>query len=146
METTCSQCGATGTAVARFCGHCGRPLETDPATVGRVRHPRPAAPPAGYQRCEGAEDIYFRTESAWGGERLLGTEGLALVLWNAGYALADVSFEIEGINPSGDTVFRVQHALGTLPRGTETTVEIPSYEIARPAESLRVTLESAAYA
>ncbi len=145
MERACPQCGATGTGVARFCGQCGRPLESDPAMIGRVRHPHPAAPPEGFRRCERAEDLYFRTESAWGGERLLGTEGLSLVLWNAGFGLIEVTFEIEGLSKAGDSVFLVQHAVAALPRRHETAVEIPSYEITRPAESLRVTLESAAY-
>jgi len=146
MERACLQCGATGTAAARYCGQCGRPLEADSALVGRVRHPRPATPPAGFRRCERAENLYYRSESAWGGDRLLGTEGLSLVLWNAGYALTDVVFGIEGLSASGDSVFQLTHAVAALPRGEETTEEIPSYEIDRPAESLRVTLESAAYA
>jgi len=145
MESTCPQCGATGPAVARFCGQCGRPLETEPGMTGRVRHSHPVGPPEGFRRCERAEDLYYRTESAWGGDRLLGTEGLSLVLWNAGYAMTEVSLEVEGLSTSGDSVFQVKHAVAALPRGQETTVEIPSYEITRPVESLRVTLESAAY-
>lgn len=145
MDRTCPDCGARNLAVAQFCARCGSAIAVGPATVGRAPHPSPAPVPEGYRRCGQATDLYYRVGSAWGGERLLGTENIGIYLFNAGYPLQEVRLRVDGLDAGGKAVFSVEPAVERLPPGEVVWIEIPSYEIAEPAEELRVTLVSAEY-
>ena len=145
MDPRCPHCGAENLSVARFCARCGHAIAAGPNTVGRAAHPSPEAVADGYRKCDRSADLYFRTESAWGGSRLLATENLGLVLLNAGYPLKEAVLRIEGLNGSGQALYEVEHTVEQLPRGKETTVEIPSYEMTEPANDIRVSLVSAEY-
>jgi len=101
--------------------------------------------PGGYRCCQRAVDLYFRDESAWGGSRLLGTEPLGLLLFNTGYALRNGVLQVDGEDESGKALYSVEQPIERLPRGIETKIEIPSYEITEPAANLVVTLVSAEY-
>jgi hypothetical protein len=91
---------------------------------------------------DGVPDVFFRWEAAWGGAMLLGTETIAVILFNGGYPLEDVVLKVCGLDPGGHEVFATEHALAALPRGTHVTVEVPSYELSAPASDLAVLLES----
>lgn len=145
MDGRCSRCGGVNVELAHFCAQCGGPLDASPGTVGRAPHPNPIAVPGGYRCCRRAVDLHFRAESVWGGARLLGTETLGLLLFNAGYALRNGVLQIDGADESGKVLFSVEHPIERLPRGIETKIEIPSYEISEPAADLVVTLVSAEY-
>lgn len=145
MDGRCSQCGVVNVEPAHFCAQCGGPLDASPGTVGRAPHPNPIAVPGDYRCCRQAVDLYFCDESAWGGPRLLGTETLGLLLFNTGYALKHGVLKIDGVDESGKALYSVNHPIEHLPRGIETKIEIPSYEISEPATDLVVTLVSAEY-
>jgi hypothetical protein len=106
----------------------------------------PLQSPDGFTECENYPDLYYRWEAAWGGAMLLGTETLAVVLYNVGYSLADVVVEIVGDDHKGATVFMKQHEVTFLPRGKEVTIEVPSYELRSPASNIKVALLSGRYA
>ncbi len=100
----------------------------------------------GFEPCRDAADLFFRWGAAWGGTLLLGTEGLGITLFNGGYPLCNVDFDVVGQNDAGREVFRVQTSLPELPRGVETMAEIPSYELPDEAASrLIVSLASAEF-
>lgn len=147
METVrnCPRCGSASPSVGHFCPQCGLALDATSASVGRAPHPNPVAIPDGYRPCQRAFDLHFRTQSAWGGTRLLGTENVGLSLFNAGYPLQTVVLNVEGLDESGQVLFSVEEAIESLPRGREVEIEIPSYEITEPAREISVTLVSAEY-
>ncbi len=154
----CPQCHTRNQAEARFCGRCGRPLadgdEGPGASAeqhssdrsGPARHPDPLAVPAGFEACGGLPDLFYRWEAAWGGSMLIGTETLAVIVFNAGYPLEQVVLKIAGQDDEGREVFAVDHELAELPRGKEVTIEVPSYELSAPAAGITVSLSSGRYA
>jgi hypothetical protein len=91
-------------------------------------------------------DLYYRWESAWGGAMLLGTETLAVKLFNGGYPLEEVSLRICGLGTAGEEMFALDRTLENLPRGREVTIDVPSYELPAPANDLTVSLVSGKYA
>jgi hypothetical protein len=117
-----------------------------PLVAGKVQHPHPIPGPAGFSRCGEAIDLYFCCESAQGGHRLLGTEGVSVRLFNGGYPLAEVSLELVGRGPAGQQVLQVERMVPELPRGTELRVEIPSYEMSDEVAEVLVTLREAEFA
>lgn len=152
-ERTCTECNGRNLAAAQFCRHCGRPLE--PVAVaggrsakgaGRASHPQPIPMPARMENCRDAADLYWRLESAFGGEPLIGTESLAVVMVNGGYALRNAVLQMDGVDAAGQAVFKLQKEASELPRGAEVRIEIASYEITEPVAKVRVSLVSAEYA
>lgn len=141
----CGECGAGNLPVAHFCSQCGQPLDASPQTVGRIRHPSPAAIPAGFEKCQLAADLYFRVGSAWGGTRLLGTENLGISIFNAGYSLKHVELRVEGLDRQGRRVFDFLQKLSESPRRAEMSFEVPSYEISEAPDRVVVHLVSAEY-
>jgi hypothetical protein len=134
--------------VARFCANCGLALGTGldgPSEAGRIRHPEPLAPPEGFELCQQAAELYYHLEAAWGGERLLGTESVAVLLFNAGYPLQEVVLGVRGVDDSGKELFSVEHAVQDLPRGEQVKIEVPSYELPAPMRVLSVSLVSAEF-
>ena len=145
----CPRCDRANRGEARFCAHCGLPLFDEhggPVRGGRLRHPYPEPPPAGFEPCADAVELYWRSESSFGGQRLIGTEGIGVKLFNGGYPLKEATFLIRGQDRNGREVFAGEFDARVLPRGREVTIEVPSYELPDSIRSVRVSLKSAAFA
>jgi hypothetical protein len=110
-----------------------------------IRHPQPQPRPEGFEPVLKSADLTYRWESAWGGQRLLGTEGAMIWVHNAGYALETLVLTIEGRDPAGETLFSVRHEVEQLATGEQISFEMPSWEMPTPAASLAVALESAVF-
>jgi hypothetical protein len=148
MERACPRCKRVNRAVARFCAHCGLALAAGldgSCEAGRIRHPQPLTPAEGFEPCQQAADLYFRREAAWGGQPLLGTESVGVILFNAGYPLQEVVLELRGEDEKGKRLFAVEQTVELLPRGEEVGVEVPSYELPAPLRALSVSLLSAEF-
>lgn len=149
MDALCPRCGAPVRKVARFCARCGLRLERGPdgyLDAGRVPHPHPVPPPPNWRAVRQAADLHFRWESAWGGEPILGTEGLAVMLLNGGYPLRNAEIEVVGYDGEGCERFKVKAQAYELPRGRDVRVEVPSYELPNcVCRELTVTLLSAEF-
>jgi len=144
----CPRCRSSNRGGARYCARCGLNLSEAVASdaAGRVRHPRPIAPPAGAQPANAAADLHFTWEAAWGGRPILGTEGLAIALHNGGYPLRDVILRLIGRDAKGAEIVRIDQTVEELPRGIATRIEIPSYELPdRSVAAIAVTLVSAEF-
>ena len=148
MDKRCPRCRQSNPDVARFCGRCGLSLEPGvdgKREAGWVRHPDPLVIPEGCERIANAADLYYRTESAWGGRRLSGTENIGVILYNVGYPLCEAVLLVRGSDSEGNELFAVEQVADELPRGERVTVEIASYEIPSPPERLSVALVSAEF-
>ncbi len=145
-QVSCPRCGKLHVVIARFCGACGHDLKGAGNQAGRVPHPKPLPLPQGFRRCEATPDLYYRWESAWGGASLIGTESLVVLLFSAGFALANVEINVTGLDPAGRVVFSRCLCAERMPRGEIVRIEVPSYEITQPWSDVRVELASAAYA
>lgn len=71
---------------------------------------------------------------------LLGTETIAVVLFNCGHGLENVTLSIRGLDSSGREVFAKEQEVKALPRGGQATIEVPSYELEAPACEIAVRL------
>lgn len=140
MVRACPSCLARVSDAAAFCPRCGHALR---AASGVAAHPQPLTPPVGARRVLAAADLHLVDESAWGGPRLLGTEGLRLHLFNAGHALRDLRLIVRGHDDAGRIVFAVPREVDALPRGATAALEVPSYEIPAPVCRVSVALEAA---
>ena len=80
-----------------------------------------------------------------GGSVLLSTESLSLTLFNGGYALANVVLRLRGTDADGHEVYSIEQSVEALPRDDEVMMEIPSYELPAPAQSMVISLVSAEY-
>jgi hypothetical protein len=148
METECPRCHCPNRDIARFCARCGLSLEIGvdgTRRAGRIRHPRPAAVPDGYAPFDGAADLYFRSESSLGGETLIDTEGVSVVVFNSGYPLREVELEVRGEGSNGEELFKMVHSVGELEQAHGVSVEIPSYELPAPLHKLKLALVSAEF-
>lgn len=92
--------------------------------------------------CGRAADLYYRLESAWGG-KVLGSETLAIVLFNGGHALSSAVLEIKGIGGADGRAFTAPQGVGLVPRGESIRVEVPSYDLPDDPRDLSVSLSSA---
>lgn len=149
MPCTCPRCDRRNPDEALYCASCGLPQRAwdgGPPVAGRVRHPEPRAAPDGFQRVGDALDLYYRVGSAWGGRRLLDTENIGIAVFNAGFALENAVLAVRGENAAGRAVFDVELTAAALPRGAETLVEVPSYEISEPPVQVRAALVAADFA
>ncbi len=148
MDRQCPRCKGPNLREAKFCSRCGFVLDPTGAAShnpARTGHPSPLPPPDGFTGCDQAADLHCRWESAWGGATLAGTESLALVLFNGGYALREVTLGVRGENGAGQEVLSSEQPVERLPRGEEVEIEIPSYALSGPAEKLTVSLVSAEF-
>jgi hypothetical protein len=148
MEMECPRCHAPNRDVARFCARCGLILEAGldgTRRAGRIRHPQPVPVPDGCVPCRDAADLYYRSESSLGGQTLLGTEGVNILVFNSGYPLREVVFGVRGEGKDGRELFAVERTVTELPQGKEVALEIPSYELPAPLGMLRVSLVSAEF-
>ncbi len=148
-DRPCPRCGDSNRDVARFCSQCGLALDAalgEALEAGRVRHPRPAAPPPGFVPCEGGVQLYYRWQPTGGGEPLSETESIDVTLFNAGYSLAEVTVVVRGEGANGSRACEVDRTISALPHAGSAALEIPSYEIAAPLRVVRVVLRSAQFA
>jgi hypothetical protein len=148
METVCPRCKTANREVARFCARCGLSLDIGvdgSRRGGQVRHPRPTTVPRDYRPCDQAADLYYRTESSSGGQTLIATEGVNVLVFNSGYLLRQVVLEVRGEGDGGRELFSVERTVDELPQGKEVAVEIPSYELPAPLRTLAVRLVSAEF-
>jgi len=112
---------------------------------GRWPHPAALPPPAGYAPIEQSAQLWWRSESAFGGQTLLPTEGLRIALFNGGYTLEEVALEILGADEAGQPACRCTEQIERIEQGRLLTVELPSYEIQRPLRALRLRLLAARF-
>jgi hypothetical protein len=117
--------------------------------AGRVLHPHPAPTPDGFLPCTEAEHLYYRWGPPSGQSFLLGTEPIAVSLFNAAYPLEEVQVVIRGKDDQGWVRFSVTQTVETMPVAEIVKLEIPSYELSdettKPVQELEVTLVSAAF-
>jgi hypothetical protein len=149
MDLNCPRCHTPNRPVALFCSQCGLPLKGADGELlapGLVPHPEPLPAPAGLEPCAEAVNLFFRWESAWGGAMLAGTESVGIALFNGGYALASAAFRIRGEDAQGREIFSVEREAALLPRGKETGLEVPSYEMPNPVHRVYVSLTRAEFA
>jgi hypothetical protein len=89
--------------------------------------------------------LYWRSESSLGGEALIATEGVSVSVFNAGYALRDVTMRLSGAGDQNRELFDIERSISELYHGGAAVVEIPSYEVPAPLRHLKVSLESAEF-
>lgn len=150
MSPICPRCATPTPAAARFCPQCGLRLEmgaTGLLGAGRLRHPNPTAPAAGWEPVENAADLYYRWYPVGGGRPLLGTEPLEVRVFNGGYSLANATLRVELLGETGARPQSgvLQRELADCPRGEERAFEIASWELNDRVQELRVTLVQAEF-
>lgn len=152
MDRKCPRCRTLNMPVARFCSQCGLSLTAGvggAVVPGRIRHPKPVPPPDGFEPCKEADHLHYRWGPAWGKSFLLGTEGIAVFLFNGAYPLQEVVLKVCGIDDTGTERFSLQPTIEAVPVGQEVKVEIPSYELSddfsEPVRKLEATLVSAEF-
>ena len=148
MALECAHCGTSNPDVASFCRNCGAGLETVTATApvpGETPHPDPVPPPKGYTRINWAANLYYGWEAAGGGEPLLGTEPIALTVFNGGYDLAQVALGVRGEDKTGRRLLTLQREIERWPRGQAVRLDIASYEMPDPVYALYVELLKAEF-
>jgi len=143
----CPRCGAPSQTLARFCGACGLflPLPGEEGAPGRIADPRALQVPPSFQKCIDAADLYFNWESAWGDQPVLGTEPLAIRIFNRGYGLAAIELLIRVVDRTDACMVETQRLVDILRRGMTTTIELHSFELARPVGRVEVSLVSAEF-
>lgn len=144
-ERICGECSGRNVGAGDFCRHCGKPLNPAHSTAGRAVHSAPLPVPSAMSPVENAANLFFRIESAYGGPILIGTESLGIILFNGGFELRSVVIRVEGRSKNGARVLDLEKTIDHLPRGRETSVEVPSYDIHEPLHGVRVSLVSAEY-
>lgn len=145
QESTCPRCNSTDPREARFCSQCGLSLADATHGAGRTPHPDPASVPPEFVPCADAAQLYYHWESSLGGKRLIGTEGITVKLFNAGYALRAVELTARGTGRDNEELFLSEQSFEELPHGGTVEFEIASYEIATPLRQLHVALVSAEF-
>jgi len=146
MTVRCPRCNTDNVEAARFCRHCGLALTlgADGALgAGRVLHPNALCPPHAAKPVGAAADLHYWSEVVGGGAPLLGTESLAVHLFNGGYPLANVALRVCGRGRAGEPVCTMTPVLAEWPRGRTETIEIPSWELSGPLMTLTVELVGA---
>jgi len=101
--------------------------------------------PTGYVRCGDAVDLYVHSQSAWGDDPIIGTEPLAVRVFNRGYGLVQVRLRLRAFDQQGVVLADLEREIEELPRGTTMMVEIPSYELPHPVTRVEVSLISAEF-
>lgn len=141
MSKRCPTCHRVVRELARYCARCGQSLgaSAEGEWEGRAALPL-LSPPSGFSLCDGACEVFYKWESVWGGRRLLSTETLAVLLFNAGETRADVSLKITAMDAGGRTLASFRPSVAELPRGETVRVEVPSYELPDEVHSFNVVL------
>jgi hypothetical protein len=148
MPVNCPRCSRRNPDVARYCRHCGLGLEMGPDGIlgaGRAPIKDPLPGPDGFEPVQNAANLYFRWEAIGGGPPLLGTESLALLLFNGGCDLADVNLRVIGTGKTRRTLCTIERTVEEWRRGEQVQIEIPSYELPDCVQALYVELRSAEF-
>ena len=146
MGVACSKCQHANRDTARFCSKCGRPLPLrDAPQPGRIPHPAPLPAPQGFVPCADACHAYFHWESAIGGGEPIGTEGVTIELFNAGFGLRDVELALVGFGRDAAPIFTMEETLDEWPRGGRRKLDVASYQLAEPVRVVQVRLRKAAF-
>jgi hypothetical protein len=145
MNQKCPRCNSPNAELARYCSQCGMWLPRGDASrlAGRVNHPAPLPAPGDFQAIPGAADLCYHAESEFGGAPLLGTESLRLMVFNGGYGLRNVVFDLRIVNRDGQPAVSLLREVESLPRGEERVLELPSYELPDRVANLSISLVSA---
>jgi hypothetical protein len=114
--------------------------------AGRVKQANSLPVPAGFVPVADSAHLYYRWESSLGGGPLIGTEGLMVTIFNAGYPLRDAILTLTGLGRDNEVVFIVDETVRELPRGGKAAVEVPSYMLSEPMRTLNAALRSAEFA
>jgi hypothetical protein len=141
MALGCPRCRTLNPDVARFCRRCGLSLQAPDgraATAGRLPHPDPLKPPGAAFPIQDSRDLFFCCEVVGGGKQLLGTEPVVITVFNGGYGLTSVALRVRGLGEDGQPLFAIVRDIETLLRGQSVELEIPSYELPGPVQSLHV--------
>lgn len=146
MESVCPRCRSANRSAARYCARCGLALEGGVRAAGQVRQAQPLPVPPGFVPVADSAHLYFRWESSLGGGPLIGTEGLAITIFNAGYPLRDLVVTLTGLGRASEVVFIVDENIRELSRGGKAAVEVPSYMMSEPMRTLKASLRSAEFA
>ena len=144
----CPSCGGYLRPTKKTCTHCGLGLEVGPEGVlgaGRAPTTDPLPGPEDFQPVQHAANLYFRWEAIGGGVPLLGTESLALLLFNGGYDLAHVDLRVVGTGKTRRTLCTIDRTIEEWRRGEQVQLEIPSYELPDRVQALYVELRSAEF-
>ncbi len=159
-DLTCPMCSARNVVAARFCSRCGHSLAEQSGSgepgVGRDAagsllppkdripppHPHPLPSPPGFQPFDNAPDLFFQREAAYGGRPLLDTEGLAVVLFNAGYPIHEAVIRLRGRDLARRPILAIERIVPELPRGGSCSLEVASYEMPGPIDELALVLWS----
>lgn len=112
---------------------------------GRIADPRALKVPPGFEPCKESADLFFRWASAWGDQPMIGTEPLAIEVFNRGYDLAEIQIGLRVCDQSDVCMLEAERSIDVLRRGMTTTVEVHSYELARPVGRVEVSLISAEF-
>lgn len=142
----CPRCRFENPPAASFCARCGLLLAAGDPRPGRIGHPQPVAAPDGFEPVCDAADLYWRCESALGGRPLIGTEGLRIELFEAGYSLRDLRLHITGFGAGAKTVLDQHVHVPRVGRGETVVVEVPSYELSDALERVELRLLGAEFA
>ncbi len=148
MPMECPRCSVWNPDVARFCRNCGLGLVVGPEGIlgaGRAPHANPLACPAGFEPIRQAADMFFHWEATGGGAPLLGTEPLALTVFNGGYDLAQVVLHVCGTDRAGQPLFEIEREIEEWRRGGQVRLEIASYELPDRVHALNVVLIAAEF-
>ena len=149
MQNVCPRCHSPNRPAARYCGRCGLGLDSGiegTRAAGRVKQAQSLPVPADYVPVADSAHLYYRWESSLGGGPLIGTEGLLVTIFNAGYPLRDAIVTLTGLGRDSELVFIVDETVRELPRGGKATVEVPSYMLSEPMRTLGAALRSAEFA
>lgn len=144
---SCPRCGFPASPAGRYCGQCGLALPAigENLLPGRVSDPKALPAPAGFARCGESADLFFRWASAWGDQPMLGTEPLGIEIFNRGYDLAAIQLQLRVFDQSDACMLELDRSIDLLRRGMTTTVEVHSYELARPVGRVEASLISAEF-
>src|SRR5262245_43836936 len=149
METVCPRCHTINRSAARYCARCGLGLEAGvdgSRAAGRIKQAQSLPVPPNFVPVADSAHLYSRRESSLGGGTLIGTEGLMVTIFNAGYALRDAVVTLTGLGRDSEVVFIVDETVRELPRGGKAAVEVPSYVMSEPMRTLNAALRSAEFA
>ncbi|GJQ26838.1 MAG: hypothetical protein HBSAPP02_18700 [Phycisphaerae bacterium] len=142
----CDRCRESARPGAMYCPRCGEPLGlagmTASATAPAPSSEAPGAKGSSWRACDNAADVQYRWGSAWGGQRLLGTENIEVAIINRGRPLRSVVLEIRGRSPNGLPPVRMFQEIEELPRNREVRFELASYEMPDEIEELNLSIVS----
>src|SRR5262245_58663211 len=114
MENVCPRCRSANRSAARYCARCGLGLDAGidrSRAAGRVKQAHSLPAPPEFVPVADSAHLYFRWESSLGGGPLIGTEGLMVTIFNAGYPLRDAVVTLTGLGSNGEAVFNVDETL-----------------------------------